>query len=319
MSLPRLIAISCLFGLLVSALPGCGQPDQQPVRIGTNTWPGYEPLYLARARSDLPRDTFRLVEYSSTTQVLRALRNKSLEAAAVTLDEALLLVADHVPIKIILVMDVSNGGDVIMARPGIQSMQDLRGKRVGVESGALGAYMLTRALQVSGMDVGDVDVRRLDANAHEQAYLSGEVDAVVTFDPVRTRLHNAGAVEIFSTRQLPGEIVDVLVVHDDLLAARTEVFRTLVDSWFRSLVFLHEQPDEASRIIARRLKITPAEAIANYQGMTLPDRQANLRLLGGDAPALQGTVRQLSQILLDNDLLPRPVSGDELLSSAALH
>jgi len=316
----RLRLGSLLLALLLAGLiaSGCSQTNPEPVRIGTVVWPGYEPLYLARELGDLPADEIRLVEYPSATEVIRALRNKSLEAAALTLDEVLVVLADRVPLKVLLVMDVSDGGDVIMARPGIASMQELRGKRIGVESNALGAYMLTRSLQTSGMTIGDVIVKHMGVNTQEQAYLKGDVDAVVTFEPVRTRLRNAGAVELFSSRQLPGEIVDVLVAHEDVYRDRPEVFRKLADTWFKTVDYLREQPGPAAQVIARRLKISPQEVTASYDGLTLPDRTENLRLLGGEQPALRTTVRRLGQVLLDSALLRRPVSGDELLSDTAL-
>lgn len=304
--------------LLILATAGCGQEPAEPIRVGTNTWPGYEPLYLARARDDLPEARIRLVEYPSASEVIRALRNGSLEAAALTLDEALSLAGDGIPIKVFLVTDVSHGGDVILARPGITGMQDLAGKRIGVEATALGAYMLTRALQSSGMSTDDVIVRPMEFNAHENAYRRGEVDAVVTFEPVRTRLINAGAVEVFNSRQLPGEIVDVLVARADVFAQRRDGFRALADSWFRALDFLDAQPDEAARIMARRLKITPAEVLASYQGLILPDRQDNLRMLAGDAPGLQAALDRLHQVMTDNGLLRADAGHAGLLSGAAL-
>lgn len=318
MPIPRLFTLAWLLPLALLGLAACGPQEQAPIRLGTGTWPGYEPLYLAEARGDLPDTDVRLVAYPSSTEVIRALRNRSLEAAALTLDEVLLLLADGVPLKVLLVLDVSNGGDVVLARPGIRKLKDLRGKRVGVESTALGAYMLTRSLQQAGLGIGDVTVHHLDVNTHEQAYLRGDVDAVVTFEPVRTRLLNAGARELFSTRQLPGEIIDVLVAHESVLAARPQAFRRLVEAWFRNIAFLHEDPDEASRIIARRLKITPPEVLASYRGLTLPDPADNRRLLGGDPPPLQATARRLAQVLLDAALLPRPVDSAGLFTTAAL-
>lgn len=312
---PVLLSLVLAFAAVVT---GCGDADVAPVRVGTVVWPGYEPLYLARERGTLPASQVDLVEYPSASEVIRALRNRSLEAAGLTLDEVLVLLADRVPLKVILVMDISNGGDVVMAAPGIERMQDLAGKRIGVESNALGAYMVTRALQVSGVSLRDVVIKHLDVNSHERAYLSGEVDAVVTFEPVRTRLANAGAREIFSSKQLPGEIVDVLVVHEDVYAQRPQVFAELVDTWFETLDYLSAQPEAAATVIGKRLKISPQEVLASYDGLTLPSREDNRRLLAGPTPELIGTVQKLGQVLLDNELIRRPVSAQDLLSGASV-
>lgn len=318
--MPCTKAVLALLSLLAMglSLTACSEDAAPPARIGTNVWPGYEPLYLARERGKLPESEIRLVEYPSATEVIRALRNRSLDAAGLTLDEVLVMLAERLPLKVILVMDVSSGADVVIAKPAYRSMQALQGKRIGVESSALGAYMLTRALELNGMTVGDVVVRRLDVNMHHEAFTGGEVDAVVTFEPVRTQLLNAGAVEVFSSAQMPGEIVDVLVVHEDVYRQRPEVFRRLTDAWFDSLAYMETHPEEAARIMARRQKITPAELIESFEGLTLPDRAQNLRMLDGKQATLHATVDMLGRVLLDNNLVRRPVADSSILTAETL-
>jgi len=68
-----------LFLLLLS---GCNHAPGTPMRLGTNVWPGYEPLYLAREFGYIDREDVQLVELNSATQVMRAFRNGALEAAA---------------------------------------------------------------------------------------------------------------------------------------------------------------------------------------------------------------------------------------------
>ncbi len=135
-----------LIALLAQVVIACGEAPQTPMRIGTNVWPGYEPLYLARDLTYIDERFVRLVEYSSASQVIRAYRNGAIDAAALTLDEVLLLAQDELEPRVVLVMDVSHGGDVILGQAGLQDMRDLKGKRVGFEDTALGAYVLARAL-----------------------------------------------------------------------------------------------------------------------------------------------------------------------------
>jgi NitT/TauT family transport system substrate-binding protein len=128
----------------------------------------------------------------------------------------------------------------------------------------------------------------LDVGAQEAAYRANQVDAVVTFEPVRTRLLAAGARELFSSRQIPGEIVDVLVVHEEFVRRQPDQIRQLIAGWFRALDYRRSEPDAAAEFTARRLKITPAEVQASYDGLYLPDESENLRLLSdGLAPTLE--------------------------------
>ena len=186
---------------------------------------------------------------------------------------------------------------------------------MAVESGALGAYMITRALELNGMTLDDVQVVDLDVSAHEQAYLAGQVDAAVTFDPFRTRLLAAGARELSSSLEIPGEIVDVLVVHQETIERNPAQVRQLVADWFAALDYRVRQPQEAAEFTARRLKISPEEVRQSYEGLYLPDEAANRRLLGGE---LAPTLVRLQETLLRERLLTAPASLDGLLEPGLL-
>jgi NitT/TauT family transport system substrate-binding protein len=288
----------------------------QALRLGTNVWPGYEPLYLAAEREHWrDRIGVRLVEYPSATEVIRAFRNRALEAAALTLDEVLTLREAEIPLKVIAVLDVSAGGDVIVGKPDIGRFADLRGRRVGVESTALGAFFLTRALELNGMTLDDIEAVHLDVSAHLGAYREGRIDAAVTFEPVRTQLLNDGARELFSSREIPGEIVDVLVVHADILESHEKPLRDLLGGWFRALEYLDEAPMEAARFTARRLQITPEEVIASYQGLELPDARDNVTLIEQTMPQ---TLARLQEMLIREGLLQQPQDTQGLLEAGLL-
>lgn len=287
-----------------------------PIRLGTNVWPGYEPLYLAAEREAWrERLGVRLVEYPSATEVIRAFRNRALEAAALTLDEVLTLREAQIPLKVIAVLDVSAGGDVILAKPEIERFSDLRGRRVGVESSALGAFFLTRALEINGITLDEIEIVHLDVSAHLGAYNADRVDAVVTFEPVRTKLLNEGARELFSSRDIPGEVVDVLVVHAEVLDAHPDRLRALLAGWFRALDYLRDEPMAAASFTARRLKITPEEVIASYQGLELPDARRNAALL---KQGLRGTLQLLQQALIREGLLQQPQDTQGLIEAGLL-
>ena len=138
-------AVACVFAV-AAALLGCSPRYQPPLTVGTNTWIGYEPLYLAHDLGYYEGANLRLVELASTTQTLDALRVGSLDLAGLTLDEALLLAQEGVPIAVIWVLNTSAGADALLAKPGITTLDALRGKRIGVEQTAVGGYMLNAAL-----------------------------------------------------------------------------------------------------------------------------------------------------------------------------
>ena len=211
-----------------------------PLKIGTIIWPGYEPLFLARSLGYYENTPIRLIEYRSATQIIRAYRNNAIQVASLTLDEVLLLLEDKLDPRVILVMDISNGGDVIIAKPEIKSLSEIKGHTVGVENNALGAFVLTRALDTVGLKHSDVSIVPSGIDEHETMFLRGDFDAVVTFEPVRTRLLTAGGHEVFDSSKIPGEIVDVLVVSGDTLERYPGKVKTILEGWFKALNYLRE-------------------------------------------------------------------------------
>ena len=292
-------------------LLGCSQQNT-PLRLATNVWPGYEPLYLARDQQFFSSKRIRLIEFSSTTQVLQAFRNKLIDAAGLTLDEALLLLENNADIRIVLVMDISNGADVVIARKGINGLQQLKGKRIGVENNALGAYMVSRLLDIFGLDRDEVKIVQLEVDEHEKAFHEGRVDAVVTFEPVRSRLLKAGAVQIFDSSQIPGEIVDVLVVRKSYMDKNPATIQHLLDGWFKALEMIRQQPRKAAKILGRRMKLNIEDTLASYRGLVLPARVENQHLLQDKDSELKITAKILSHIMLEKKLISRPVNTGRL-------
>ena len=110
--------LSCLLLLFFAAtLAGCMREPESALRIGTNVWIGSEPLYLARELGRLDPKVVSLVEYPSASEVLRAYRNQAIDGMVISLDELFGLAADGLQPRIVLVVDVSNGADVVVGGP----------------------------------------------------------------------------------------------------------------------------------------------------------------------------------------------------------
>src|SRR5437762_13402271 len=211
----HLCAFACIALLL--ALSGCMREPETALRIGTNVWIGSEPLYLARELGRLDPGSVQLVEYPSASEVMRAFRNQAIDGMVISLDELFGLAAEGLQPRIVLVVDVSNGADVVVGRSGMRSVRDLKGKSVAVESSALGAFMLSRALALSGMQASDVNVVHMESNEQPEAFEKGLVDGAVTFDPYRAQFLRAGGTTLFDSTQIPGEIVDLVAVRATVL------------------------------------------------------------------------------------------------------
>ena len=315
-NLKKFLSISLFLSSIICVfiLSSCLQP-KIPLRLGTNVWPGYENFYLARDLGYYDDTSIKLVEYSSASEVLRAYRNGDLEAAALTMDEVLLLATTEANLKVILVTDISNGGDVIIATSDIKTLEDIKGKKVGVESNALGAYVITRALQTVNLSVNDIEIVSLSVSEHEKAFDDGIVDAVVTFEPVRSNLLQKGAKQIFDSTQIPGEIVDVVVIREDILKNQFSSLNDLITGWFKAFDYLKENPEDAAKRIAPREQVTPEQFLESLKGLHLPNLEENKAMLSKKDTSLLNAMNKLSQVMIDNKLLSKSVDGNSLLDA----
>ncbi len=312
----RTIVLCCV--VLVGMLVGCAREPEPPLRIGTNVWIGSEPLYLARDLGHINSNVVHLVEYPSASEVLRAYRNQAIDGMVISLDELFGLAADGLQPRIILAVDVSHGADVVVGRAGMRTMKDLRGQRIAVESGALGAFVLARALALNGMQTSDVHVVHLESNEQPKAFVNGLVDGAVTFDPFRTQMLRNGAVTLFDSTQIPNEIVDLLAVRSSVLEKQPKAVRSLLSGWFEAIAYLQREPQDAARRMGVRQQTSGEQFLQTLKGIRIPSREDNMRMLAGEKPGLATTGSALLALMLDAKLLRAPVKIETLLAPEPL-
>jgi NitT/TauT family transport system substrate-binding protein len=308
-----------IFGLgissyLLSISIGCAQVPTNPLRVGANVWPGFEPLFLAKNLGYYQGHPIELQHYPSSTEVSQIFRNGDLEVAALTMDETLLLAQTNPDIRVILITNFSNGADVLMSKPEIKTLQNLKGRKIGVESNAVGGYILSRVLDKAGLLLKDIQLISLGVSEHEQAYKQNLIDAVVTFEPVRSKLLEAGAQILFDSSQIPQEIIDVLVVRKQILIQRQADLKVLLEGWFRALNYNQQNPLDAAQQMAIRQQINPEQFIESLKLLTIPDRQTNLKLLSKTDRSLLENTQRLLTVMLDKKLLERSIPLEPLLN-----
>lgn len=313
--MPALI-LRCLIVCVALLFQGCA-PQATPLRVGTNLWIGYEPLYLAEAHGLFRAHAMRMVTMRNATEVQQALRAGVLEVAALTLDEVFTVLQDGADLKVILVMDVSAGADVLIARPSFTSVKALAGRRIGVESTAVGAVMLQSALESADLPASRVKLIPVPVEQHVSAYQAGKVDALVTFEPARSQLLALGGRTLFDSRQIPGRIVDVLVTTPQVAAQRGDELRALIAGFFAMNEYRQREPEAAASAMAPRLGLSSTEVLAAYGGIRVPSPEENRQMLR-PVGAIRPPAQALMQVMLEGGLLRHPVSLDGLFDDRFL-
>jgi NitT/TauT family transport system substrate-binding protein len=262
-----------ILALLLLAAAGCAPEEKPPLRIGINFWLAHEFLFLAQEKGffDEAAAPVELIEYSSLADTSRGFERGQIDVIACTLIEVL-QIRDRSSLKpqVFLILDFSNGADVIVARPPIDSVAGLKGRRVAAETNSLGLFVLGRALEEAGLSLADVTLIPKDQSGMQTALAKGEVDGAVTFPPVSVDLLNQGLVnQVFSSVEIPGEVVDVLAVRQDVIHTRRDALMKILGVWDRALAYAAENPDEAYGIMGRREKMSAVDFREALNGIQL--------------------------------------------------
>ncbi len=272
----------------------------QPLRVAINPWPGYGPAYLARHLNGYQKRGLdvRLIEYDSLSANCRAFERDQVDMFFGTIGDVL-HTAQHCKRRprIVLVTDYSNGADIVIGRPSIRSLADLRNGRIGIEANSLGALVASLALESAGMQLSDVELCRMHYGELKEALATGEVDAVVTYPPDSFEvLQEMQGNELFSTAQIPGEVVDVMAVASDVLEERPQEVVRFLEAFFDAQDFATAHPEEAAQLIARQLKMSASDVQQTLDG------QIHV-VTRNEQPRFLGTAGTLSQQVQRVDLV----------------
>ena len=257
------LSLSGLLILSTLVLTACNKAPEQPVTIAINPWPGYEFLHLAKKKGFFKQAgaNIKIAQLPSLANAQRAYTNGHVDGLASTIIEAVQAEAlGGKPLKIILIPDYSNGGDVIITHQSVTNMAALKGKVIGCEVSSLGIYLLQRALESAGLSLDDVTIINTEQADGENSMLAGTIDAYVTYPPVSIALTKHPQFKtIFSSADIPNEIIDTVSLSEEAIKNNPQIVSQIRQAWQLALDYTAKNPDDAYDIMASREGVTPGE------------------------------------------------------------
>jgi NitT/TauT family transport system substrate-binding protein len=317
----RYVVLIAFLGALVCCL-GCTTEPKQPLRIGKNPWPTYEFFSLAQEKGffkDAGLDV-RFIEFNSLSDARRAFERGQLDVFCTTIIEVLQARAfsKRSP-QIVKVIDYSLGADVILSQKNLKTAETLRGARFGVELASLGVYVLTRGLQSLGLTLKDIHAINMDQLSMEEAFHAGKIDAMVSYPPTSVRLLRDNTVNtIFSTAQIPGEVIDVIAVDKEIHQQRSNDIRVLLQSFDRAVSYAQDHPEESYTIMAKQEGITSEEfAKAIKDGIVLVSAAEQKDYLGPNGK-LAAIIDSSDRILRETNQISGPDHRNDSINPSYL-
>lgn len=278
------------------------------VYVGFSAWPGWIPWQVAQAEDFFAANNVRvdLQWFDGYLDSINALAKGKLNANSQTLNDTISSLATGAEQVIVLVNDYSNGNDKIIVGEGINSVADLKGKKVAAEPGTVDHFLLLLGLQKAGLTQADIKFEPLETAEATEAFLAGEIDAVGVFAPFTTKaLLRPGSKELFSSKDFPGAISDHLTVSRKMINERPQDVQALVNTWFATMKFINKKPEKSYEIMAERAGITVEEYKEYDAGTKIFSVEDNLKAFssGNDRTSLNYTAKEISNFLVANDLI----------------
>ena len=312
-------------GILLFAM-GCERPEepQDHITLAYQTWVGYSPLFLAEMKGFYADEALDVTFVNDELAPARrdAFKQGILDVSTETLDLLGSARAADTPAVGVMVLDVSLGGDGIVADKQIECVKDLAGKKVAYARENVGEVFLAYVLHKEGLSLNDVDPTFLAPENAGAAFVAGKVDAAVTWEPwISQAQKHSNAHLLVSTREEPGFIVDILAAREAFARERPEALKKLMRAWYRAVSWHKAHPEEAARMLAPRFDISPQDYLETLEGLHWPDYEGTLEHFG--TTAVPGRIfavfDQIADLKRTYRLIPPvPLSSSDALDPAYL-
>lgn len=276
-------------------------------RLGFSAWPGWFPWQVAQEEGIFSQSNAAvdLKWFDGYLESISALTSSQIDANSQTLGDTISSLSGGAEQVVVLVNDNSTGNDKLIVSEEINSVNDLKGKKVAAEEGTVDHFLLLLGLEKAGMTDQDIQFVPLETGKAAAAFVAGQVDAVAVFAPFTTQaLKRPNSKELFSSKDFPGAISDHLVFTRTFIEQNPDKVQAIVDSWFTTLDFMKTDQNKSYEIMAKRAGVSLDEYKAYADGTRIFTVEENLKAFqpANDMSSLIFAADEMGQFLVDAGL-----------------
>jgi NitT/TauT family transport system substrate-binding protein len=294
-----------------------------PLKVGYSDWPGWVAWQIAidkgwfkEAGVDVQFEWF---DYSASLDAFAA---GKLDGVGMTNGDALVTGSGGGKSVIVLITDYSNGNDMIVAKPGIKSVKDLKGKKVAVEVGLVDHLLIVNALKKAGLKESDVTLVNAKTNELPQVFTAPDIAAIGVWQPVAGEAMKAvpGSKGIYTSADEPGLIYDVIAASPATAKSRKADWVKLVKVWDKIVAYVRDPKTHADavKIMAARSGVTPAEyeTFVNGTNFLSIEEGKPIYVKGDGFKTLYGSTKFVNEFNVANKVYPKPEKIDSYLDAS---
>jgi len=325
----RVVVIRVLFSVATLAIFSDCTPSPRktaaegvPIRVAAFYWPGTYWQEIAKGKGWFQEAGLNVQLVDCNADYFgseKDLVEGRLDVNTFVLFDLLDYVAHGADLVAIINADYSAGAEKLVARPGIETLADLKGKKIAVSEKSYFGYDLKVAIGRVGLKPDDLQIVNIQPEKAPEALINGEVDGMLTFEPYATQgLEAIKGRNLFDTSQAPGLSPTLIVFQREFLEKRKSDVTAFVKVWQRATNFIKTNPDEALGIIAARNKKTPEEVrkFAEIDKvLDLRDNELAFSFAAG-FDSLHGAVRQMNDFMIAEGITDKKLDSSQFLEGS---
>jgi NitT/TauT family transport system substrate-binding protein len=246
------------------------------VKIGTVVWIGYGPFYVADQL-----DLFKKSGMKVTMQIFNdpalippAVTGGSVDGGMITYDQVISSVSKGATMRVVMPIDYSNGGDAIVATKEITSIAQFKGQKIAFNPLSPSDFLLSYALQSNKLSEKDIQPVNMPPEGVPAGMASGGVKIGVTYEPSVSEIVAMDGGKkfhvVFSSKDAPGLITDVLVFKSEYIKKNPAVVKALIQGYIDGLEYMKKSPAEAAKLIGKVMGISDKEVLEQMTGVYNP-------------------------------------------------
>jgi NitT/TauT family transport system substrate-binding protein len=293
-------------------------PTGPTLTIGYSDWPGWVAWEIAIQKGWFKEAgvnvEFKWFDYVPSMDAFTA---GKVDADSMTNGDALVTGSGGGKSVCIVANDYSDGNDMIVAKPGIKTLADLKGKKLGVEVGFVDHLLVLKAMESAGMKDKDIKLVNVKTDDTPTALKSGKVDAIAAWQPNSGAALKElpGSTPIFTSANVPGLIYDHLCVSPKSLAANRAEWLKVVKVWFRVVDYIADPAnlDDAAKLMSARVGLTPDVYKGLMKGTHLLNMAENLKHFekGETFDSIYGSSKIVDTFNVKNAVYKAPMKVEE--------
>ncbi|MEI7465999.1 MAG: ABC transporter substrate-binding protein [Burkholderiales bacterium] len=293
------------------------------VRVAHDIWVGYAGYYVALDKKFFKDAGLKVIDktFNMPADGVVPLIQGDVDIHLSTLD-TFLGAESHSPgnIRMVALVDSSNGADAVIAKSSIPDLAALKGKTVGVSLGQTSHFLLLKGLAEKKVPVSELKLVNMNADAAGNAFAAGKLDAAVTWEPFVTQGLSKGGKVLYSSSDAPDTIINAVAVKPKTLETKRPEVIAFLKAYFRGVDWALQNPAAAAVIVGKALQQKPDEMRAMMAKDKLYTKAESVTLIGtAAAPGkVVVTTGEVGDFMLANKVISRKANAAELFDASLL-